>query len=265
MDLTTIAGLVLGFAGILVGQALEGGHIGSILQATAGLIVLAGTFGAVMVSFPLQDFLRGLKLALLAFRDPKDDLPGISARLVELATVARRDGVLALETQLPEIDDPFLRQGLSYVVDGVDAEIARSSLEAAIDTEHEQALTAAKVWEAAGGYAPTIGILGAVLGLIHVMENLSDPSKLGGGIAVAFVATVYGVATANLVYLPLATKLKRKIALASNRQAVIVEGVLAIQEGLNPRVLEEKLRALTGGPAPGQQSQEAGEAPRAAA
>ena len=246
MDLTTIAGLILGIAGILVGQALEGGSVHSILQGTAAVIVLAGTWGAVMVSFPRKDFVRGLKMIGLAFSEKKDDLGAVASRLVELATLARRDGVLALEAKLPGIDDPFLRQGLSYVVDGVDGSVARSSLEAAIDAEHHESMAAAKVWEAAGGYSPTIGIIGAVLGLIHVMENLSDPSKLGGGIAVAFVATVYGVATANLLYLPLAAKLKRKLAISMERKVVVVEGVLAIQEGLNPRVLEEKLRAYMG-------------------
>ena len=256
MDITTIGGLLLGVAGILLGQWLEGGHVGSILQATAAVIVFGGTFGAVMVSFPRKDFVRGLKLFRLAFTEPREDLPAVTAQIVELATVARRDGVLALESKLPEIEDRFLRKALSYVVDGVDASVARSSLEAAIDAEHQENTVGAKVWEAAGGYSPTIGIIGAVLGLIHVMENLSDPSKLGGGIAVAFVATVYGVAAANLIYLPVANKLKRKFTLASERKVVITEGALAIQEGLNPRVLEEKLRALSGaddGPDPQQQ------------
>jgi len=249
MDLTTIAGLVLGFGAILLGQTLEGGSVHSITQGTAAVIVVGGTFGAVMVSFPRKDFVRGLKMVKLAFTDRKEDLGAVAAQLVELATLARRDGVLALEAKLPEIEDSFLRQGLSYVVDGVDGSVARSSLEASIDAEHQEAVAGAKVWEAAGGYSPTIGIIGAVLGLIHVMENLSDPSKLGGGIAVAFVATVYGVFAANIVFLPIAAKLKRKLAVAMERKVVIMEGVLAIQEGLNPRVLEEKLRAFTGEPA----------------
>ncbi len=249
MDVTTIAGLVVGLAGILAGQALEGGHVGSILQGTAALIVFGGTFGAVLVSTPRKDLVRGVRMARLALAEEKAALGAVAAEIVELATVARRDGVLALEARLPHIGDPFLRQGLSYVIDGVDAAVARSSLEAAIDAEHQEGVAGAKVWEAAGGFAPTIGIIGAVLGLIHVMENLSDPSKLGGGIAVAFVATVYGVASANLIYLPFAAKLKRKVALATERKAVVVEGVLGIQEGLNPRVLEEKLRAYGGAPA----------------
>ncbi len=250
MDLTTVAGLVLGVAGILVGQALEGGHVGSIVQGTAALIVVGGTFGAVLVSFPKKDFVRGVRMVRLAFVEEKLDVGAITSQIVELAGIARRDGVLALEARLPSIAHPFLQKGLTYVVDGVDGAVARSSLEAAMEAEHEEHLAGAKVWETAGGYSPTIGIIGAVLGLIHVMENLSDPSKLGGGIATAFVATVYGVGAANLLYLPVATKLKRKVSLATDRKVVIMEGVLAIQEGLNPRVLEEKLRALTGERAP---------------
>jgi chemotaxis protein MotA len=259
MDFTTIGGLILGFGGILLGQALEGGHIGSIMQDTAAIIVLAGTFGAVMVAFPLKDFVRGMKMFGMALTEKKNDLPALAHDIVELASVARRDGVLALEGKLAEIKDPFLKKALGYVVDGVDASVTRSSLEAAIDAENEENTVGAKVWESLGGFSPTIGIIGAVLGLIHVMENLSDPSKLGGGIAVAFVATVYGVATANLIYLPIATKLKRKLAIAMERKVLITEGVLAIQEGLNPRVLEEKLRALTGehGPAKGEPEKKA--------
>ena len=250
MDITTVGGILFGFGMILLGQLLEGGRVGSILQDTAAIIVFGGTLGAVAVSFPKKDFIRGIKMFKLALVEQKDDLSAVTKQIVELASVARRDGVLALEGKLPEIQEPFLKKALSYVVDGVDATVTRSSLEASIEAEHGENMVAAKVWEAAGGYAPTIGIIGAVLGLIHVMENLSDPSKLGGGIAVAFVATVYGVASANIIFLPTANKLKRKLSLAMERKVVITEGVLAIQEGLNPRVLEEKLRALTGEHAP---------------
>jgi chemotaxis protein MotA len=150
-----------------------------------------------MVAFPKKDFVRGMKMLKMAFTDKKDDLGGLAKEIVELASVARRDGVLALEGKLSEIKDPFLRKALGYVVDGVDASVTRSSLEAAMEADHGESMQGAKVWESLGGFAPTIGIIGAVLGLIHVMENLSDPSKLGGGIATAFVATVYGVASAN--------------------------------------------------------------------
>ena len=250
MDLTTVGGIVAAIGLILLGQALEGGHVGSILQATAALIIFGGTLGAVMVAFPKKDFARGMRLTKLVFTEKKHDVSGVTRQLVEYATIARRDGVLALEGKLKEVEDPFLRRALQFVVDGVDASVTRDTLEAAIDAEFEENVVGAKVWEAAGGYAPTIGILGAVLGLIHVMENLSDPSKLGGGIAVAFVATIYGVGAANIFFLPFATKIKRKLGLEKERKTLIAEGVLSIQEGVNPRVLEEKLRALTGDDGP---------------
>ena len=246
MDLATVIGVIVALGMILGGQVLEGGHPGSLVQPTAAMIVLGGTLGAIMVCFPMKDFVRGLKLAKLAFTDRKEDLGGAAKELVELAGIARREGVLALEGMLPDVKDPFMRKALSYVVDGVDADVARDSLETAIAVESAEKNVAAKVWESAGGFCPTIGIIGAVLGLIHVMENLSDPSKLGSGIATAFVATVYGVGASNIFFLPMANKMKRKFALEKERRVMIVEGVMAIQEGLNPRILEEKLRAYTG-------------------
>lgn len=247
MDITTIGGLVFAIACILVGQALEGGHASSLMQLTAGIIVVGGTMGAVAVAFPMPDFIKGLKMLGLAMKNKKADLAGLIAQLIELAGVARRDGVLALEQRLQSIEDPFLKRAVGYLVDGVDAAVARDALETEIHAEWEENNLCAKVWESAGGFAPTVGILGAVLGLIHVMENLSDPSKLGPGIAVAFVATVYGVGLANLVFLPVASKLKRKHNLEKERKTLIAEGVLSIQAGLNPRVLEEKLKAYAGG------------------
>jgi len=246
MDLTTIGGIIVALGLILGGQALEGGSIHSILQATAALIIFGGTLGAVMVSFPKKDFLRGIRLARGAFVEKTHDLSALTKQIVELAGIARRDGVLALESRLAGIEDPFLRRALQFIVDGVDASVARGALETSIEAEFEENAVGAKVFEAAGGYAPTVGILGAVLGLIHVMENLNDPSKLGGGIATAFVATVYGVGSANLLFLPMASKIKRKLVLERERKTLMAEGVLAIQEGLNPRVLEEKLAAYTG-------------------
>jgi chemotaxis protein MotA len=247
MDINTLAGVVVSVGLILLGNKLEGGHVDSLLQPTAALIVFGGTIGAVMVAFPLNEFIHGLKLGKLAFAGAKHDLGGVAKELVELATLARKDGVLALEGRLADVKDPFMRRALSYVVDGVDAEVTRDSLDAAIDSEFHETCAVAKVWESAGGFAPTIGILGAVLGLIHVMQNLSDPSKLGGGIAVAFVATVYAVGAANLLFLPLAAKIKRKLTLEKERKTLIMEGVLAIQQGMNPHVLEQKLLALAGG------------------
>jgi chemotaxis protein MotA len=250
MDLTTIAGIILAVGAIFLGQALEGGHASSLAQATAGIIVLGGTFGATAVAFPLRDFVRGLKMAGQAVKEKKSDIAALMQQIVELAGVARRDGVLALEQRLASIEDPFLKRAVQFLVDGVDAAVARDALETEIAATYDEGAIGAKVFESAGGFAPTVGIIGAVLGLIHVMENLSDPSKLGSGIATAFVATVYGVGIANLVLLPLATKLKRKLVLERERQTLIAEGVLSIQSGLNPRVLEEKLRAYAGSHAP---------------
>src|SRR6266702_3526524 len=229
MDITTIAGLVGGFGFILLGQLLEGGHVGSIMQGTAAVIVFGGTLGAVMVSFPKKDFVRGMKMFKMVLVEKKEDLSAVTRQIVELASIARRDGVLALEGKLSEVEDPFLRRALSYVVDGVDATVTRSALEAAIDAEHGENVQGAKVWEAAGGYSPTIGIIGAVLGLIHVMENLSDPSKLGGGIAVAFVATIYGLIIANIICLPIANKIKIRMKEEVLRRVMILEGLIAIQ------------------------------------
>ncbi len=250
MDITTVGGLVFALACILVGQALEGGHASSLAQATAAIIVIGGTIGAVAVAFPTKDFVRGLKMFGMALKQKKNDLPQLVQQIVDLAGLARRDGVLALEQRLGNIQDPFLKRAVGFLVDGVDSAVARDALETEIQAEYEEGVVGAKVWEAAGGFAPTVGILGAVLGLIHVMENLSDPSKLGGGIAVAFVATVYGVGAANLLFLPVANKLKRKLGLEKERKVLMAEGVLSIQAGLNPRVLEEKLRAYAGGHLP---------------
>jgi chemotaxis protein MotA len=250
MDLTTIGGVVLAVACIFIGQAIEGGHAGSLAQATAAIIVLGGTFGATAVAFPMKDFVRGLKMFGGALRQKKSDVDSLVQQIVELAGVARRDGVLALEQRLGTIQEPFLKRSVQFRLDGVDAAVARDALETEIDHEYDEGAVGAKVFEAAGGYAPTVGIIGAVLGLIHVMENLSDPSKLGEGIATAFVATVYGVGIANLLLLPVAAKLKRKLSIERSRRTLIAEGVLSIQGGLNPRVLEEKLRAYAGSHAP---------------
>jgi chemotaxis protein MotA len=242
--------LLFAVACILGGQALEGGHASSLMQATAAIIVIGGTMGACAVAFPMKDFVAGLKKAGLAFKNKKHDWAGLMDQIIDLAGVARRDGVLALEQKLGTIQDPFLKRAVGFIVDGVDAAVARDALETEIHHAFEEGTIHAKVWESAGGYSPTVGILGAVLGLIHVMENLADPSKLGSGIATAFVATVYGVALANLAFLPMANKIKRKLVLDRELQTMVAEGILSIQAGLNPRVLEEKLRAYAGHNAP---------------
>lgn len=241
MDILTILGLVLGFGAVLGGMVLEGGHLGSIAQVAAAVIVFGGTLGAVLVNYPLNVFVLALKNAKFALFQKTSDPYTVIKLIAELSATARKDGLLALESSIKRVQDPFLRKGLQLVVDGAEPKLTREILEIDIAHTEEYNLTSAKVYESAGGYAPTIGIIGAVLGLIHVMENLSDPSKLGAGIAVAFVATVYGVASANLVYLPMAGKIKMKIREQVIMQEMAVEGLISLSEGENPRRVEEKL------------------------
>jgi chemotaxis protein MotA len=244
IDISSVGGVVLALACILVGQALEGGHVGSVLQVTAALIVFGGTFGAVMVSFPMTDVVGGLKAAKRVFTESKPDLAGLIAEIVGYAQTARMKGLLALESQVSKASSPFLAQALRLAVDGTDPKLVREVLETSIQIEEDEAKRQAKIYEAAGGYAPTVGILGAVLGLIHVMENLTDPGKMGGGIAVAFVATVYGVGAANLLFLPVANKLKVKHERVVVARTMALEGLLAVQLGENPRLIEERLRSF---------------------
>lgn len=244
MDIATIVGMLLALGSIIGGQILEGGHLGSIMQLTAFVIVMGGTIGAVCVQNSLPVVVRSVRLLGLVFGNPRHDVSGTIKVIVELANVSRKQGLLALEGKLKDIHDPFFAKGVQLIVDGTDPKVVHEILE--IDMEHheEHGLLGAKVWEAAGGYSPTVGIIGAVLGLIHVMENLADPSKLGGGIAVAFVATVYGVGAANLFFLPFASKLKRKISDESAARNVIIMGLVGLAQGENPRLLQEKLEGF---------------------
>ncbi len=243
MDLATILGLLVAFGAILVGQHLEGGHVGSLLQPTAALIVIGGTFGACLVQFPMSVFIGSLKAILTAFVDPKVSNRELIAEIIGFANKARRQGIISLETETEKASDPFLKKALNMAVDGIEPKTLRETMEMEIGNMEEEGEYSVKFWEAAGGYSPTIGIIGAVLGLIHVMENLSDPSKLGGGIAVAFVATVYGVTLANVVYLPVAGKLKVRHRKAMIAKEIILVGVISILEGENPRLIEDKLRS----------------------
>ena len=241
MDKLSIIGLLLAAVAIIGGQLLEGGNIGSLVQLAAFLIVIGGTLAAVMVQSPLPVFRDALKLARWVLLPPAFDAEGIIARVAEWAASARRDGMLALENQVAATADPFIRNGLQMLVDGFEPQRIREAFDVETEAWEERHRAAAKVWEAAGGYAPTIGILGAVLGLIHVMENLSDPNKLGGGIAVAFVATVYGVGTANLLFLPIASKLKMLIGREVRRREIVADGLLGIANGENPKLIESRL------------------------
>lgn len=244
MDLTTILGLVLGIGGILLGQVMEGGHVGSIMQLTAALIVIGGTFGAVLVGTPMADVKTALKLLRMAFFNAGGDDPEkIIKELLDAAQIARKESILSLEKKLSQFTNPYMQTIFRFVIDGVDSNTIRDIFENEIYLEEEHLNAGAKFYTDAGGYAPTIGIIGAVLGLIHVMENLSDTSKLGAGIAVAFVATVYGVGSANLILIPLGNKLKRKVKNQAQMKEMILVGALGIVSGLNPFIIEEKLRA----------------------
>ncbi|HVB37346.1 MAG TPA: flagellar motor protein [Vicinamibacterales bacterium] len=241
VDFTSVAGVPVGIGLILIGQAIEGGSVGSLLQLTAALIVFGGTLGAVLLSFSLSDVTRALSSLRTVFLwDGEPPMMTIES-ILGYAKKARKEGIMSLEDDLERIDDPFLQKGLRLAVDGTDPHAVREMLEIENQSREEHDEIPAKVYESGGGYAPTIGILGAVLGLIHVMQNLADPTKLGAGIAVAFVATVYGVGSANLIFLPIATKLKMTARHEARRRELIVEGIMAIQEGLNPRTIQEKL------------------------
>ena len=242
MDRTSVLGLLIVVLAIVGGQILEGGHVGSLSQPTALLIVVGGTLGAVMLQSPYATFMRGIRMAKWVFRPPVSDPQKLIEQISSWSQISRREGLLALDAVVNELPDEFTRKGLQLLVDGAEPERLREVMEVEISTFEQEMKLSARIWEAAGGYSPTIGILGAVMGLIHVMENLSDPSKLGAGIAVAFVATIYGVGLANLVYLPMANKLKAHINRLLTQREMIVDGLVCIANGDNPRIIESRLR-----------------------
>ena len=242
MDVLTIVGLIIGFGAIVGGNFLEGGHISSLIQVTALLIVGGGTLGAVMVQTPMAIFLRALKMVIWILLPPKVEQTQAIEKIVSWSNIARKEGLLGLESLVEAEGDVFARKGLQLLVDGSEPEAIRNILEVEIDVKEHFDIQAAKVFEGMGGYSPTIGIIGAVMGLIHVMNNLADPSKLGPGIAVAFVATIYGVGLANLLFLPMANKLKAVVHSQTQFREMVIEGVVSIAEGENPRNIETKLQ-----------------------
>ena len=244
MDFGSLLGIGLALAGIVGGQILEGGYFGSLLQSAAFLIVLGGTAGAVITQFPGQVFARGLRMIRWIVSPPPFEPKRMISDILRWSQSARQEGLLSLEQQATRAGNRFARKGLQLLVDGVEANKLRDIMEVEIASYEEYHRQAARIWEAAGGYAPTIGILGAVLGLIHVMENLSDPARLGSGIAVAFVATIYGVGLANLIFLPIANKLKMLIARQVLAREIMVDGLVLIALGENPRLIEERLRGF---------------------
>jgi len=232
MDKSSVGGVVLAVAGILAGQ---------ILQPTAALIVLGGTMGAVLLQFPLSTVIASFRNLGRVFSAPRQDNSHLINHLVSLDNKARRQGVISLDSDLQSVEDPFLRQALMLAVDGTEPAELRKIMHLRLDssTEGEERLPA--VFESAGGFAPTIGILGAVLGLIQVMQHLDNIQEVGKGIAVAFVATIYGVGLANLFFLPFAGKMRIRIREQNLRHEMMLEGVASILEGINPRMLEIKL------------------------
>lgn len=244
-DFATIAGLVIAFAGILGGLLMEGGKLKDVAQFTAALIVLGGTAGAVMVSTPLPVLAGAGRRLLEVLFDTAKPMDGLMEEMIGYATKARKQGLVSLEDQALLIEDPFLRKAMNLAVDGTDIQEIRKMLELDIELDEHHAEAEAKVFECAGGYAPTIGIIGAVLGLIQVMKNLANIEEVGRGIAVAFVATVYGVGSANLLFLPAASKIKSRVRSETQRKEMILEGVCGIVEGLNPKLIRSKLEAYT--------------------
>jgi chemotaxis protein MotA len=244
VDPSTIIGILLGL-GLMIGAfILEGGHPEGLLVLTAAMIVLGGTAGAVLTAFPLSAFLKLPTYFLLSIRGRPDHGPEVVDRFVELAEKARREGLLALEADAQTLPDPFMRKGMMLAVDGTDPELVQSIMEAEIDAMAERHEIGIQMMEAMGGFAPTMGVLGTVMGLVHVLGNLSEPEKLGPAIAVAFVATLYGVALANVICLPVATKLKTFSKLEQHERYLVMHGVLAVQAGDNPRIVRDKLEAL---------------------
>jgi chemotaxis protein MotA len=242
MDRISISGLLLALAAIVGGLVLEGGHPASLLQVTALLVVVGGTAGAVMLQSTAGQFSDAMRLARWVFRPPVHEPRALIGRVAGWSQVARRSGLLALETAIDASIEPFERKGLQLLVDGAEPNVLREALELEVNAFEARHRAAARVWEAAGGYAPTVGILGAVMGLIQVMENLTDPARLGAGIAVAFVATIYGVGLANLVFLPIANKIKALVAREVSMREMLIEGLVGIANGENPRSIEVRLQ-----------------------
>jgi chemotaxis protein MotA len=244
MDITSLVGTLLGIFAVFGGALLEGLHLSDIMQPTAAIIVFGGTFGAMMVSFPPQDVKRAFSLFPLIYQKVDLDVRPVIEEIIRIATIARKEGVLAIEGQRESIQNPLFKKTIKYVIDGFEPNTVKEIIDTEIILASEEEEAAGKAWEGAGGYSPTIGIIGAVLGLIHVMKSLDDPSKIGSGIAVAFVATVYGVGAANLLFIPWGTKLKRKAQQRALQKEVVKLGVVGIQEGLNPHFLQEKLEVF---------------------
>jgi chemotaxis protein MotA len=244
MKANTIIGIVVAFVGLAVAATMEGSQIPAFLNIPALLLIVAGTFGATFAGTTMEHFKKTPTLYKKAFSGEHHDLNLVVQQMVAFAERARREGLLALEDEIEQIDDSFTRKGLQLVVDGTDPELVREILENEIDGMAARHALGAQPFEKAGGFAPTIGIIGTVMGLVHVLQNLSSPDTLGPAISGAFIATLYGVASANLIFLPMANKLKLLSHEEQELRTLALEGILAVQAGDNPRVVADKLLAF---------------------
>lgn len=242
LDLLSIIGILIALGAVATGNYLDGGRSGTLLEVTALIIVIGGTLGATLVQTPMGVFIRSLKILKWVFFTPEIESKEFISRILNWSRLARREGLLGLEVMAQKEQDPFTKKALQLLVDGSEPSMIKSIMEIDLIAKEQRDLEAARVFEGMGGYSPTIGILGAVLGLIHVMNNLEDPAMLGTGVATAFVATIYGVGFANLFFLPVANKLKNIVISQIQLQELMLEGIIAIAEGENPRYIENKLR-----------------------
>ena len=252
MDPATMIGLVVGFAAIIGSMVLEGGNPAALIAPPALLLIFVGTLGAVMAGSTLPGTIAAFKWLIYAFTAKKPDLESVVEPLVKMAEKARREGLLALESEMETVEDDFMRRGLQMAVDGTDPDDLYEILTAEVKAKKAAAAQGASWWTDAGGYSPTIGIIGTVMGLVHVLENLSQPEKLGHLIAAAFLATLWGVLSANVMFLPWGKRIKNVVAAETARMELIIDGVLAIQAGANPRVVATKLKSKIGPSAAGQ-------------
>lgn len=241
MDWGSISGLALAIISILLGQAVEGGSVSSLLQPAAFIVVVFGTLGAVLLQSKPKNFFNAIYMLRQVFITPDDDRSKLARRISLWGAIARKEGIMQLEGYLQTEKDPFIQKGLRLMIDGIPPQTIKDICKNDLDQYESSQRSAIKVWDSAGGYSPTIGILGAVLGLIHVMENLSDPNMLGSGIAVAFVATIYGVGLANMVFIPIANKLKAIMQLEITRREMLMEALTSIANGEHSIMIEERL------------------------
>lgn len=242
VDKLTVSGIIFALTAILGGSVVKGSGVSALLSPAAFLIVVVGTVAAIMIHTPPATMRRAMRIFKWCLQPPARDGHALVSDLVNWSSKARQRGLLVLEPVIDEQDDSFVRRGLQMLVDGAEPEVIRAVLEVELDAREQADMAAAKVFEGMGIYAPTLGIIGAVMGLMAVMQNLAEPSKLGPGIAAAFVATIYGIASANLFFLPVAAKLKSTIRAQARQREMLIEGLIAIAEGENPRLIEAKLQ-----------------------